>query len=162
MSDALHISGELLKSYKKHRPLSERQQIRMSKERDGEYVARNLEGGLRVTVLGINPSLNTAIENDFSERWLGIAQQLNAMAKTGDVFLGISTSGKAKNIYYADIVARYKGMRIVLLTGKSESVLSRMSDIVMHAPGESTDLIQEEHIALYHGLCGMLEQDFFA
>jgi len=120
-----------------------------------------LENGFRVVALGTNPSLNSAIENDFEARGLGVAQQLNALARPGDVFLGISTSGKARNIYYAAITARASGVRTILLTGEVESRLSKISEISIHAPAGRTDLVQEEHVALYHCLCDMLERDFY-
>jgi phosphoheptose isomerase len=161
MSDALHISGELLKSYSLPRPLSQTQKARLSHEPDGEFVAENLENGFRVVALGTNPALNSAIENDFEARGLGVAQQLNALARPGDVFLGISTSGKARNIYYAAIAARASGVRTILLTGEGESRLSKISEISIHAPAGRTDFVQEEHVALYHCLCDMLERDFF-
>ncbi|MFC2043256.1 SIS domain-containing protein [Chloroflexota bacterium] len=161
MSDALHISGELLKSFSLPRPLTQTQKARLSREQDGEFVAENLENGFRVVALGTNPSLNSAIENDFEARGLGVAQQLNALARPGDVFLGISTSGKARNIYYAAIAAHAAGVRTILLTGEGESRLSEISEISIHAPSGLTDLVQEEHVALYHCLCDMLERDFF-
>ncbi len=161
MSDALHISGELLKSFSLPRPLSQTQKARLSHEPDGEFVAENLENGFRVVTLGTNPALNSAIENDFEARGLGVAQQLNALARPGDVFLGISTSGKARNIYYAAIAARASGVRTILLTGEGESRLSKISEISIHAPAGRTDLVQEEHVALYHCLCDMLERDFY-
>ncbi|MFC2026255.1 SIS domain-containing protein, partial [Chloroflexota bacterium] len=161
MSDALHISGELLKSYNHSRPLSQRQKNRFLNEPDGEFIAKNLEGGFRVMVLGVNPSLSSAIDNDFPERGLGLSQQLYALARPGDVFLGISTSGKAQNIYYATVTARALGLGTILITGKRKNKISDISDISIHTPAVRTDLVQEEHIALYHCLCDMLEQDFF-
>jgi phosphoheptose isomerase len=161
MSDALHISGELLKSFSLPRPLSQTQKARLSHEPDGEFVAENLENGFRVVALGTNPAFTSAIENDFEARGLGVAQQLNALARPGDVFLGISTSGKARNIYYAAIAAHASGVRTILLTGEGESRLSKISEISIHAPAGRTDLVQEEHVALYHCLCDMLERDFY-
>jgi len=162
MADALHISGELLKSYNLPRPISNSLHDRLRKEPDGEIVAAHLEGGLRTVVLGANPALSSAVDNDFGGRGLGIAQELNALARTGDVLLGISTSGKALNVYYAAIAARSLGLATILLTGERESRLSNYTDIAIHAPARQTDLVQEYHITLYHCLCGMLEQDFFA
>ncbi len=162
MSDALHISGELLKSFALSRPLSTIEKARFLKEPDGEYLADNIENGFRSMVLGINPSLSSAVDNDFEGRGLGIAQELNALARPGDVLLGISTSGEAKNIYYAVLTANVNGLTTILLTGESESRLSGVSDISVHAPAKRVDLVQEEHIAIYHCLCGMLERDFFA
>jgi len=52
-------------------------------------------------------------------------------------------------------------MTTLLLTGPNESALSRVADLTLHAPGERTDRIQENHILLYHCLCEMLERHFF-
>jgi len=161
MSDALHISGELLKSFARSRPLSPIEKARFNKEPDGEYLAENIEKGFRSIVLGINPSLSSAVDNDFEGRGLGFAQELNALAKPGDILLGISTSGNAKNIYYAALTANAQGLTTILLTGESESRCSGVFDISIHAPAKRVDLVQEEHIAIYHCLCDMLERDFF-
>lgn len=162
MSDALHISGELLKSFARARPLSPIEKARFYKESDGEYLAENIEKGFRSIVLGINPSLSSAVDNDFEGRRLGLAQELNALAKPGDILLGISTSGNAINIYYAALTAKAQGLTTILLTGESESRYSGVFDISIHAPAKRVDLVQEEHIAIYHCLCDMLERDFFS
>jgi len=112
-------------------------------------------------VLGANLSLSSAVGNDFAERDLNLAQELHALARPGDVFLGISTSGKARNIRLAASVARACGLGVVVLTGAAESPLSELGDVCLHAPAKRTDLVQEEHIALYHALCDMLERRFF-
>ena len=161
MADALHISGELLKSYEIPRPIPSGLHDRLLNEPDGEIVAANLEGGFRTIVLGANPSLNSAVDNDFGGRGLGAAQELNALARTGDVVLGISTSGKALNVFNVAITAQALGLTTILLTGEQESDLSNYTDISIHAPSRRTDLVQEDHISLYHCLCGMLERDFF-
>jgi phosphoheptose isomerase len=161
MSDALHISGEMLKSYAIKRPLQEREKIEIAKQQDGTLLSSILEQGLRGITMWVNPALASAVENDFPERGLAIAQELNALAKPGDVFLGISTSGKARNITFAVEVAKAKGVTSILLTGPNRGKLSEIVDIAIHAPGERTDRIQENHILLYHCLCEMLELDFF-
>lgn len=161
MSDALHITGELLKSYKLPRPIHKNLKNRLMEEPSGKPAAENLEEGFRAIALGTNPSLSSAVDNDFGERWMGIAQQLNALARPGDVFWGISTSGKAKNIYNAMVVARAAGLTQILLTGENESELSKISGVSIHAPAQRTDRVQEEHIAIYHCICDMLELDFF-
>lgn len=161
MSDAMHISGELLKSFGRPRPLSERLKQQLASNPDGQFLAENLEGGLPAVVLGANLVLGSAVDNDFSARGLGDAQELIALARPGDVLLGISTSGKASNVYYAAVVAKTRGAATIVLTGTRESRLSDFCDIAIHAPAQRTDLVQEEHIALYHCLCDMLERDFF-
>jgi len=161
MADALHISGELLKSFAGKRPLAAAEKARLMAQPEGELLAGALEGGLRAVVLGANLSLSSAVGNDFAERDLNLAQELHALARPGDVFLGISTSGKARNVRLAAAVARARGLGVVVLTGAAESPLSELADVCLHAPARRTDLVQEEHIALYHALCDMLERRFF-
>jgi len=161
MSDALHITGELVKSFAQKRPLSETARRRLGRVSPDQYLTTNLEPALPAIALGINPSLTSAIDNDFEARWLNVAQELFALGRPGDVFLGISTSGKARNILYAAETAKANGLHSILLTGEKETELSTFVDIAIHSPGSRTDLIQEAHIALYHCLCDMLERDFF-
>jgi D-sedoheptulose 7-phosphate isomerase len=162
MSDALHISGEMLKSYGRPRPLTPAERKTLAGSPDEELLAQTLERGLRGVALGVNPVIASAVDNDFSERGMAAAQELNALARAGDVFLGISTSGKARNLRLAAETAHAKGLTTVLLTGPKPSPLAEMVDVAIHAPGERTDRIQENHILLYHCLCDMLERDFFA
>jgi phosphoheptose isomerase len=161
MADALHISGELMKSYARKRPLDAHFKDRLNKVDPQSLLSAQLEGGLRAVVLGLNPSLNSAVDNDFETRWLNIAQELQVLARPGDVFLGVSTSGRAMNILFASQAARAVGMAMILLTGEIPGEIADFADIVIAAPGEQTDRVQESHIALYHCLCEMLEVDFF-
>jgi D-sedoheptulose 7-phosphate isomerase len=161
MSDALHISGELLKSYAGKRPLTSEEVFAFEPLPDGQKLAASLERGLRGITLGVNPTIGSAVDNDFAERSMSVAQELNALGRSGDVLLAISTSGKARNLLYAAETARAKGITTILLTGPGESPLSNAADLAIHAPGERTDRIQENHILLYHCLCEMLEKHFF-
>ena len=161
MADALHISGELLKSYKHPRPLPEGLRQRLAAQVHGDVLARTLEGGLRAVVLGINPALASAVANDSPERDMGFAQELLALARPGDVLLGISTSGRARNVRYAVSVARARGITTIALTGADGGPLAEQVDVTIRAPAHETDRVQEQHIALYHCLCEMLEQEFF-
>lgn len=161
MSDALHISGELLKSYARHRDLSERINKALLVQPDGKLLARNLEPGLRAVVLGCNTSLSTAVANDMPDRDVGFAQELIALARPGDVFLGISTSGYARSVVYAAQTARALGLIVISLTGESGGKLASLSDIAMRMPVSRTDRVQEYHVLCYHTLCEMLEDHFF-
>ncbi|MCS7221292.1 MAG: SIS domain-containing protein [Anaerolineae bacterium] len=161
MADALHISGELLKSYARPRPLPERIRQRLLAAPDGERLAASLEGGLRALVLGANPSLASAVDNDNLQRAMGLAQELYALARPGDVLLGISTSGNARNVCLAAQVARALNLRVIALTGERDSELGRLADVTIHAPGILTGRIQEQHVRIYHALCAMLEDHFF-
>ncbi len=89
------------------------------------------------------------------------AQQIYGYGKEGDVFLGISTSGNAKNILYAAAVARAKGMKVIGLTGKDGGELSGAADVAVIVPDKETYRIQELHLPIYHTLCLMLEERFF-
>ena len=90
------------------------------------------------------------------------AQQVYGYGKTGDVFLGISTSGNAKNVLYAAAAARAKGMKVIGLTGKDGGELRNAADAVIVVPEKETYQIQELHLPVYHTLCLMLEVRFFA
>lgn len=162
MSDALHISGELDKAYKKRRPIPNVHSLRFADVPGGRELAECLQVGLRSIVLGNNPALASAVENDFSKPYLGYAQELYALGRAGDVFLGISTSGNAKNILYTVQTARLLNMTAIGLTGESGGLLSEQADIVIHAPAKDTAVVQTWHIQIYHCLCEMLEAQIFS
>jgi D-sedoheptulose 7-phosphate isomerase len=162
MSDAIHISGELDKAYKKRRPIPNAHSLRLADVPGGKELAECLEVGLRSVVLGNNPALASAVENDFSKPYLGYAQELYALGRAGDVFLGISTSGNAKNILYTVQTARLLNMTTIGLTGESGGLLSAQADIVIRAPAKDTAVVQTWHIQIYHCLCEMLETQIFS
>jgi len=162
MADALHVSGELDKAYKKRRTIPSSHRARLLTVPGGEELAACLQVGLRSVVLGNNPALASAVENDFSQPCLGFAQELYALGHAGDVFLGISTSGNARNILYAVQTARLLNMTSLALTGESGGELSAQADIVLHAPAVDTSSVQTWHIHIYHCLCEMLEAQIFS
>jgi len=162
MADALHISGELAKSYVRRRPLPERLRERLAAQPDGELLTRNLEPGLRAVVLGANPSLASAVANDAPDRDVNLAQELLALARPGDVLLGISTSGNARNVIYAAQTARALGLTVIALTGEDGGRLATLADVAIRVPARRTDRVQELHVQCYHALCEMLEIEFFA
>ena len=95
------------------------------------------------------------------EPLLCFAQQVNGFGKDGDVFLGISTSGNSKNVLYAAVCAKAKGMKVIGLTGEKDSKLSEIADISIKAPATMTYMVQEYHLPIYHCLSLMLEDKFF-
>ena len=162
MSDALHISGEMLKSYTLPRPLEPTMKDRLAKAgANGDMLGHVLERGLRAVVLGLNHSLSSALENDVAAPAIGYAQELLVMGRAGDVMLGISTSGNARNVCYAAQIARALDMKVVSLTGEGGGRLAPLADVAIRAPATQTDRIQELHVHLYHCLCEMLEIHFF-
>jgi D-sedoheptulose 7-phosphate isomerase len=162
MADAVHISAEMLKSYTLPRPLDEALRARLvAAGPDGALLGDALERGLRATVLGLNHSLSSALENDVATPAVGYAQELLVMGRQGDVLLGISTSGNARNVCYAAQVARSLELTVVSLTGAGGGRLASLADISIRAPATETDRVQELHVPLYHCLCEMLEIRFF-
>ena len=160
-ADAMHISGEMLKSFTRKRPLKKVDKERFENIPNGSELAEALEYGLPVHVLGLNHSLFSALENDNSTRYIGFAQELFVKGKEGDLFLGISTSGNAMNVRYAAITAKTMGMTTVSLTGETGGELSKMSDICIRVPSKETAAVQEMHQPVYHMLCRILEAHYF-
>lgn len=162
-ADAEHIVGELMKGFKKARKLSSAQQESLMEvnEELGSVLAENLQGALPAIALDGHPALTTAYMND-CEPLLCFAQQVSGYGKKEDVFLGISTSGNSKNVLYAVTVAKAKGMKVVGLTGQKDSRLKELADVTIQVPQTETYMIQELHLPVYHCLCLMLEDYFFA
>ncbi len=161
-ADAEHIVGELMKGFEKARELDDSMQTKL-KEVDlelGEVLAKNLQGALPAIALDGHPALTTAYMND-CEPLLCFAQQVNGYGKSGDVFLGISTSGNSKNILYAAVCAKAKGMKVIGLTGAKDSKLSEIADVTIRSSHTRTYQIQEHHLPIYHCLCLMLEEYFY-
>jgi len=161
MADALHIAGELDKSFRLPRKLSADQCRRLLPQPGGADLAEHLQQGLRAIPLGANPALASAIANDNPLPHIGFAQELFSLGRPGDVLLGISTSGKAQNVRYAASTARALEMTVISLTGPHGGPLAEQVDIAIRAPGKDTPEIQGWHIQLYHTLCDMLEAASF-
>ena len=161
-ADAEHIVGELMKGFKLPRkPDADFAEKLVAENQElGSVLAENLQGALPAVALDGNPALSTAYMND-CEPLLCFAQQVNGYGKTGDVFLGISTSGNSRNVLYAATTAHAKGMKVIGLTGAKNSKLEQMSDICIRVPQTETYMIQELHLPVYHCLCLMLEEKFF-
>lgn len=162
-ADAEHIVGELMKGFKLPRkPEADFAEKLVEENQElGSVLAENLQGALPAIALDGHPALSTAYMND-CEPLLCFAQQVNGYGKSGDVFLGISTSGNSKNVLYAATTAHAKGMKVIGLTGAKDSKLKDISDVCIKAPQTETYMIQELHLPIYHCLCLMLEDNFFA
>lgn len=162
-ADAEHIVGELMKGFKLPRkPEADFAEKLVEENQElGSVLAENLQGALPAIALDGHPALSTAYMND-CEPLLCFAQQVNGYGKSGDVFLGISTSGNSKNVLYAATTAHAKGMKVIGLTGAKDSKLRDMSDVCIKAPQTETYMIQELHLPIYHCLCLMLENKFFS
>ena len=161
-SDSEHLVGELMKEFKMKRKIYAAQIDRLMKidKEMGTVLADHLQGSLPAISLVGEPSLTTAFMNDAVPE-LVFAQQINGLGRAGDVFLGISTSGNSKNVLYAAVAAKSKGLKVVGLTGEKENRLMEFTDVCIRVPETETYKIQELHLPVYHCLCLMLEEKFF-
>ena len=161
-SDAEHIAGELMKSFKLERKVPDELQdklIAVDSVR-GEQLAKNLQQPLLAIPLVAHEALSTAYINDVDGYGV-YAQQMLGFGKAGDVFLAISTSGNSKNVMNATVVARALGVKIIGLTGEKGGELAKIADVAVKAPSSETYMIQELHLPIYHCWCLMLEERFF-
>ena len=161
-SDSEHIVGELMKEFKLKRKVyvDQAEAMKAIDLEMGETLAEYLQGALPAICLTGHSSLTTAFINDANAD-LVFAQQVNGYGKASDVFLGISTSGNSKNVCYAAITAKSKGLKVIGLTGQKESKLTKLGDCCIRVPETETYKIQELHLPVYHCLCLMLEDHFF-
>ena len=161
MADAQHIAGELMKSFERPRVLSSKQQELFNGLSNGGLIAENLQNGFPVWVLGLNTALLSAVLNDFRVPHMEFAQEMWVAGSSNDLFLGISTSGRARNVYNAMTVAKAKKISTVSFTGQTENPLTEIADLSIQAPSMQTSQIQEYHQLIYHAFCKQLESDFF-
>lgn len=134
--DAQHIVGELVSKV---------------------FIERPALGAIALTT---DTSVITAISNDFGYEEV-FARQIQANAKSGDVFITISTSGNSKNIIKALEVAKTKGVVTVGLTGEKECKMDELCDYIIHVPSDCTPIIQESHIMISHIICAKVEESLF-
>jgi len=130
---------------------------------DAQHVAAELVGrfkaerrGLAAVALTTDTSALTAIANDYGFERV-FARQVEALARPGDVVVGLSTSGNSANVLAAVETAKGIGCRTVGLTGRDGGRLGRMVDVHLNVPHDDTARVQEAHITLGHILCDCVE-----
>ncbi len=116
---------------------------------------------LPAIALTTDTSIITAISNDYHFDQV-FSKQVQALARPGDIALGISTSGNSANVLRALSVAREIGVKTVGLTGGDGGKMGQYSDLVICVASSDTPRIQEVHIFLGHLLCDLVEQHLFA
>lgn len=160
-SDSEHIVGELMKCFKKARPIDTMvAQNLQSYGEEGQLLQNVLEGTVRAIALTSHSALSTAFSNDKCPDAV-FAQQLYGLGDSGDVLICLSTSGNSKNCVLASVVAKAKGMSVVAFTGHKESKLSALADVAIRVGETETFKVQELHLPVYHCLCAMLEEENF-
>ena len=161
-ADAEHITGELMKRFSLSRPIGFELKDKLCRIDPirGKKLAVNLERGLMTIPLVSHEALYTAYINDVDGEGV-FAQQIMNYGRSGDAFLGISTSGNSQNIINATILAHALDIKTIGLTGEGGGELGAFADIMVRVPEKETYLIQELHLPIYHCWCLMLEKHFF-
>ena len=162
-ADCDHIVGELMKGFLKKRPLDESKKAEMREkcaELDDVTLSK-LQAGLGAISLPSITALGSAFNNDVDPE-LTYAQATLALGKAGDVFIGLSTSGNAKNVAAAARVAKGSGMTVIGMSGEGGGKLAALSDIAIRVPESETFKIQELHLPVYHAICAEVEEYFYS
>lgn len=150
--DSEHIVGELMKSFKLPRKVTD--------ERISPDLRENLQGALPAVSLCGQTALMTAIANDTAADMI-FAQQVYGYASKNDLVIGISTSGNSKNVVNAIRVANDLGVKSIALTGANGGILKEFATVTICAPATETYKIQEYHLPIYHYLCAEVEKEIF-
>jgi len=131
---------------------------------DAQHIAAEFVGrfqkerkGYPAIALSTNTSNLTALANDYGYE-IVFSRQIEALAKKGDVAVGISTSGNALNVIKGIKEARALGIRTVALTGAGGGGLSKEAEICIVVPSKVTARIQEAHITIGHIICEIADQ----
>jgi D-sedoheptulose 7-phosphate isomerase len=132
-SDAQHFAGEIVGRFLKERP------------------------GYACVCLNTDTSVMTAIANDYGYEEV-FSRQVEGIGQTGDVFIGISTSGNSKNVISAIEKCKNKGMFSIGLLGGTGGKVADMCDLSLIVPSKTTSFIQETHITVVHILCKIIEE----
>jgi D-sedoheptulose 7-phosphate isomerase len=115
--------------------------------------------GLPAVALTTDTSFLTAYSNDLGFEGV-FERQIQALGRSGDTLLAISTSGASVNVRRAVVAARALGMRTIALTG-SGGRLGDLADLTITIPSSRTQQVQESHLAVEHILCDLVEQALF-
>ena len=133
-SDSQHIAAELVGRFKKD---------------------RSALAGIALTT---NTAIITSLANDYGYDVV-FSRQVEALGKKNDVVLGISTSGKAKNVALGIKQAKKMGIKTVALSGGDGGEIVKLADVSLVVPSKVTARIQEAHITIAHIICEMIEQE---
>jgi len=134
---------------------------------DAQHIAAELVGrfafdrpALPALALSVNSSCVTAIGNDYGFDRV-FSRQLEALARPGDIAIGISTGGNSANVLRAMSTARKIGLKTIALTGRSGGNLRNAVDYCICVPSNETPRIQECHILVGHIISELVEREIF-
>jgi D-sedoheptulose 7-phosphate isomerase len=129
----------------------------------GEFVNRFRydHAAMPAIALTTDTSILTCIGNDSAFENI-FSRQVEALAKPGDILVGISTSGGSLNIHKALDTARSRGLTTIAFTGeKGREKMIPKCDLCLVVPSSDTPRIQESHIFVWHFICGVVERTIF-
>lgn len=133
---------------------------------DAQHIAAELVGRYKVTRQGLSAialttdtSILTSISNDFGYNHV-FERQIEALARKGDVVIGISTSGTSENVITALKLASQLKCKTIGFSGKYGQEMNEICNLNLQAPSEDTPRIQELHILISHIICQLIDQEF--
>lgn len=160
-ADSAHIVGELMKSFKKTRPIDAKTAARLKEYgKEGARLALSLEGAISAVALTENGAFLTAFSND-KDASVAFAQQVYGLGEQRDALVCISTSGNSENCVLAAVAAKATEIKTVALTGAGGGKLASLADVCVKVPETETYKVQELHLPVYHCLCAMIEEEIF-
>ncbi len=134
---------------------------------DAQHIAAEFTGRmlydrapLAAVALHVDTSALTAIGNDYGFVHV-FERQVQALARPGDVVLGLSTSGRSDNVLRALAAGRAMGLATMGFTGASGGMMAAHADLVLRAPSELTPVIQQIHMVAGHLLCALVERAIY-
>lgn len=134
---------------------------------DAQHLAAELVGrflmerkALPAIALTTDTSILTAIGNDFGFDEV-FKRQVEALARPGDILIGISTSGNSANVVRALEAGREIGVTTIGLLGRDGGEIGKFVDFALTVPSPDTPRIQEAHLFIIHVLCDLVEKDLF-
>ncbi len=134
---------------------------------DAQHIAAEFSGrfylnrpALPAESFTVNTSYLTAVANDYSFEDI-YSRMVQAMAREGDVLIGLSTSGNSANVVKAIQAAKDAGVYTIALTGESGGTLLHDADLCICVPSHVTPRIQEAHIMIGHIICELVESALF-
>ena len=133
---------------------------------DAQHLAGELIGRFRLDrdaipaiAITANAAIVTAIANDYDFSDI-FARQLQALGKSGDILIAISTSGRSRNVIKAVEEARRKFMKIISFTGSNGGKIAEEADVAVEALSTETSHIQEELLIAGHAICSAVEKAY--
>jgi len=115
---------------------------------------RRAAGAIALTT---DTSILTAVGNDYAFDRV-FARQIEALGESGDVAIGITTSGESKNVIEALAVAKERGLTIIAVTGRDGGAAGKMADVHLNVADRSAARVQEVHRTLLHVICELVEE----